>query len=45
MDSPINWAHQQERQAEALVSHRKFAEAIVCHRKALGTDIIAIAMQ
>jgi len=35
MDSPINWAHQQERQAEALVSHRKFAEAIVCHRKAL----------
>jgi len=34
MDCPLNWAHQQDRKAEALVSHGKFADAIVCHQKA-----------
>lgn len=34
MDFPLNWAHQQDRKAEALVNHRKFADAIVCHQKA-----------
>lgn len=35
MDYPINWAHQQDRRAETLVSHKKFSDAIVCHQKAL----------
>lgn len=35
MDYPLNWAHQQDRKAEALVNRRKFADAITCHHKAL----------
>ncbi|KAL9983933.1 hypothetical protein ACROYT_G006182 [Oculina patagonica] len=43
MDCPLNWAHQQDRKAEALVSHRKFADAIICHQKA--SEFIQEAMK